>query len=196
VEAIWRTERGAPLVLFALPNERERRNDYAITVPYGASLILTHRLDGELRGIEDFEPERPPVVPLFFAFRAMVGIGVAMIALAWAATWLGRGGRALSRRWLWLLSAFTFSGWVATLAGWLVTEIGRQPWLVTGILTTEQAIGAAANAPVHLTLPAYAIVYTGLLIAYMVVITQLAAKGGLAPVGRVATPAPARGGAA
>lgn len=177
IEGLWQTERGAPLLLFALPNERERRNDYALAIPNGASLILTHRLDGEVRGLNEFGHERPPVLPVFFAFRIMVGLGLAMIAIAWAATWRSRRNRPLGRGWLWVVSGFTFSGWLATVAGWLVTEIGRQPWLVTGVLTTETAIGTAITAPLHLSLPAYAVVYAGLLIAYVAVIMQLASKG-------------------
>jgi cytochrome d ubiquinol oxidase subunit I len=176
IEGLWQTERGAPLLLFALPNERERRNDYALAIPNGASLILTHRLDGEVRGLNEFGHERPPVRPVFFAFRVMVGLGLAMIVVAWAAAWFSRRNRPLSHGWLWVVSGFTFSGWLATLAGWLVTEIGRQPWLVTGVLTTETAIGTAITAPVYLSLPAYAAIYAGLLIAYVAVIMQLARK--------------------
>jgi cytochrome d ubiquinol oxidase subunit I len=176
IEGLWQTERGAPLLLFALPNERERRNDYALAIPNGASLILTHRLDGEVRGLNEFG-HRPPVRPVFFAFRVMVGLGLAMIVVAWAAAWCSRRNRPLSRGWLWVVFGFTFSGWLATLAGWLVTEIGRQPWLVTGILTTDTAIGTAITAPVHLSLPAYAVIYAGLLIAYVAVIMQLAGRG-------------------
>ena len=78
---------------------------------------------------------------MFFAFRLMVGMGVAMLALAWLGVWLTRAGRAAPRWLLWVFAAFTFSGWIATLAGWIVTEIGRQPWLVTGVLRTEDAVG-------------------------------------------------------
>ena len=176
IEALWHTEQRAPLLLFALPNEATHHNDFALAVPGLASLVLTHHFDGSVRGLNEFEPDRPPVVPLFFAFRVMVGTGLAMLAVAWGSLWLSRRGRALSRRCLWLLAAFTFSGWIATLAGWLTTEIGRQPWLVTGILRTDQAIGAANHAPVQWSLPAYAIVYAGLLVAYVVVITQLAGR--------------------
>jgi cytochrome d ubiquinol oxidase subunit I len=78
---------------------------------------------------------------------------------------------------LWTLSGFTFSGWLATLCGWLVTEIGRQPWLVTGILTTADAAGAASGAQLGASLTGYVITYTAMLLAYLVVLTHLAGKG-------------------
>jgi cytochrome d ubiquinol oxidase subunit I len=177
IESIWRTERGAPLLLFALPNEAERRNDYAIGIPKGAALILRHDAEGELQGLEDFAPDHPPVAPVFFAFRAMVGIGVAMIALAWYGAWRLRRGAAAPRWLLWIYSGFTFSGWLAVLAGWLVTEIGRQPWLVTGILRTADAVGAVSGAELGASLTGYVLTYSLMLLAYMVTITHLARKG-------------------
>ncbi len=177
VEALWETERGAPLVLFAIPNEKERRNDYAIQIPWGASLILTHSLDGELKGINEFAPDAPPVAPLFFAFRVMVGIGVLMIALSWYGAWRTRKGIVPPVWLLYTFAAFTFSGWVATLAGWIVTEIGRQPWLVTGILRTADAVGPVGAASLGASLTSYIITYALMLVAYMVVLTHLAGKG-------------------
>ena len=177
MEALWNTERGAPLVLFALPNAETRHNDFAIEVPKGASLILTHDPNGEVKGIEAFAPDTPPVAPLFFAFRVMLAMGVLMLVVAWTGTWLLRKDRAPPRWLLWTFAGCTFSGWVATLAGWLVTEIGRQPWLVTGILRTSQAVGRIPEAQLGASLTGYVLVYTLMLAAYMVVITRLAGKG-------------------
>jgi len=177
IEAIWKTEKAAPLLLFALPNETTRSNDFAIGVPKGAALILTHDPEGEIRGLDDFEPDRPPVAPLFFAFRIMVGLGVAMLALAWLGAWRLRTGAAAPRWLLWSFAAFTFSGWVATLAGWLVTEIGRQPWLVTGVLRTADAVGRIGEASLGASLTGYVATYGLMLIAYIVVVTHLAGKG-------------------
>jgi cytochrome d ubiquinol oxidase subunit I len=177
IEAIWRTGRGVPLLLFALPNEDERRNDYAIEVPKGASLILRHDPEGELQGLEAFEPDRPPVAPLFFSFRAMVGLGVAMLALAWFGAWRLRRGAVPSRPLLWAYAAFTFSGWLAVLAGWIVTEVGRQPWLVTGILRTADAAGAASGAELGASLTGYVLTYSLMLLAYLVTISHLARRG-------------------
>jgi len=177
IEAIWKTGKGVPLVLFAIPNETAGRNDYAIEVPRLASLVLKHDADAELKGLEEFAPDVPPVAPVFFAFRVMVGMGVAMLALAWAGAWLTRGGRRPARWLLWGYAGFTFAGWVATLAGWLVTEIGRQPWLVTGILRTAEAAGRVPEAALGASLAGYALVYSVMLVAYVVVLTHLAGEG-------------------
>ncbi|HLX23589.1 MAG TPA: cytochrome ubiquinol oxidase subunit I [Usitatibacter sp.] len=177
MEALWHTTREMPLVLIAIPNEAERRNDYAIEIPYAGSLILKHSIEGEVKGVEAFEPDRPPVAPLFFAFRVMVGLGMLMIALSWYGSWATRKGRSAPRWLLWAFSAATFSGWIATLSGWLVTEIGRQPWLVTGILRTKDAAGEATGAQLGSSLTFYLLTYAGLFVAYMVVLTHMAGKG-------------------
>jgi len=175
VEALWETERGAALTLIGIPNEPERRTDYAITVPKVLSLLLVHDLNGEVKGLEAFE-HTPPVAPVFFAFRVMVGMGVLMLLLAWIGSFVLRKSEA--PRWLlWAFAGFTFAGWVATLAGWLVTEIGRQPWLVTGILYTEDAVGDITGGAVGASLTAYVLTYTVLLISYVVVLTHIAGKG-------------------
>jgi cytochrome d ubiquinol oxidase subunit I len=174
LEAIWKTERGAALTLFGIPNEEEKRTDYAIMIPKAASLILAHDANAELKGLDAFE-HTPPVAPVFFAFRIMVGMGVLMLALAWIGTLVLR--KATPRWLLWCFAVFTFSGWVATLAGWLVTEIGRQPWLVTGILFTADAAGGATGAQLGASLTAYVITYAVLLVSYMVTLTHLAGKG-------------------
>jgi cytochrome d ubiquinol oxidase subunit I len=177
IEAIWKTGQGVPLVLFAIPDDDRRRNDFAIEIPKGASLVLKHDANAELEGIDSFAPNTAPVAPVFFAFRVMVGMGVLMLLAAWAGVWATRKG-ALPRRWvLWAFSGLTFAGWIATLAGWLVTEIGRQPWLVTGILKTADAAGAASGAELGASLTGYIITYTVMLIAYFVVLTHLAGKG-------------------
>jgi len=177
IEAIWKTEKAVPLVLFAIPDEDKRRNDFAIEIPKGASLFLKHDGDAELKGIDAFAPDTAPVAPVFFAFRAMVGIGVLMLITAWWGVWATRRGMLPPRWMLWGLSGFTFSGWLATLCGWLVTEIGRQPWLVTGILRTADAVGGASGAQLGASVTAYVITYTAMLLAYLVVLTHLAGKG-------------------
>jgi cytochrome d ubiquinol oxidase subunit I len=182
LEAIWHTERGAGLTLIGIPNEAERRTDYAIVVPKAGSLILAHDADAEIKGLDAFK-DHPPVAPVFFAFRIMVGVGVLMLALSWLGTWL-MWTRAPPRWLLWSFAGFTFSGWVATLAGWLVTEIGRQPWLVTGILRTADAVGEASGAKLGASLTAYVVTYAGLLLSFMVVITHLAGKGDASPLPR------------
>jgi len=176
LEAIWKTERGAPLTLIGIPNEKEKRTDFALMVPKAGSLILAHDADAEIKGLDAFEAH-PPVAPVFFAFRVMVGTGVLMLVLAFVSTFLLRK-RTPEPRWLlWTLAGFTFSGWVATLAGWLVTEIGRQPWLVTGVLRTADAVGEASGAQLGASLTAYVVTYSALLLSYMIVLTHLAGKG-------------------
>jgi len=177
IEAIWKTEKAVPLVLFAIPDEDKRRNDFAIEIPKGASLFLKHDGDAELKGIDAFAPDTAPVAPVFFAFRAMVGIGVLMLITAWWGVWATRRSMLPPRWMLWALSGFTFSGWLATLCGWLVTEIGRQPWLVTGILRTADAVGGASGAQLGASVTAYVITYAAMLLAYLVVLTHLAGKG-------------------
>jgi len=176
LEAIWKTEKGAPLTLFGFPNEKEKRTDYAIIVPRAGSLILAHDADAEIKGLDAFK-DHPPVAPVFWSFRIMVGVGVLMLLLSWIGTVALRRGRPPSRILLWAFAGFTFSGWVATLAGWMVTEIGRQPWLVTGILRTADAAGEASGAELGASMTGYVLTYGALLISYMVVLTHLSGKG-------------------
>ncbi|MDC1341854.1 cytochrome ubiquinol oxidase subunit I [Oceanospirillaceae bacterium] len=176
MEAVWHTEQGAPLVLFAWPNEDTQRNDYEISIPYGASLILTHELDGEIQGISSFDEDRPAVKPLFFGFRIMVGTGLLMLVVSWIGVWLLWRRDTLPRWMLQTLVGMTFSGWVATIAGWYVTEIGRQPWLVQGVLKTSDAVTTIASHNVALSLAMYLGVYIILMAAYLHTLFNLARK--------------------
>ena len=177
IEAIWKTGKGVPLVLFALPDETRKRNAFAIELPKGASLILKHDPDAQIKGLDAFAPDTPPVAPLFFGFRLMVAVGVAMLLLAWTGAWWLRRGTLPPKWLLWTFAGFTFSGWVATLAGWLVTEMGRQPWLVTGVLRTAEAVGRISEAQLGASLTGYAATYGVMLLAYIVVLTHLAGNG-------------------
>lgn len=181
MEANWETRGNVPLVLFAIPDEATRANRLEIAIPSGASLILRHAADGVVPGLNDFVGNHPPVAPVFYAFRVMVGLGVLMIATGLACAFLLWRRGALPRVLLWGLVAMTFSGWVATLAGWYVTEIGRQPWLVTGVLTTGQAVGPVPAGSVGTTLAMYLVLYAVLLVAYVGTLYRLAAKGKDAP---------------
>ena len=176
IEAIWETERGAPLLLFALPNAATRSNDYAISLPKGASLILTHEREGELKGLAEFGDKHPPVATVFWSFRIMVGVGMLMLATSWFGALLLMRHRAFPRWLLWLYSTMTFSGWIAVLAGWLTTEIGRQPYIVYGVILTADTASAVPAPYIATTLIGYALVYSLLLISYVVVLTQLARK--------------------
>lgn len=188
MEGLWETRSGAPLVLMAIPDETARANRYAIEIPRAASLVLRHDPEAVVQGLNDFEPDIPPVVPVFFAFRVMVGVGLLMVAVAWAGVWAMRKGRMPSRRMLWTMAAMSISGWVATIAGWLVTEIGRQPWLVTGLLRTADAAGDVPAHYLGASFAGYLFVYTVMLLAYLVVLVHLAGRGaqsGAAAIPRV-----------
>ena len=182
MEALWKTQRGAPLVLFALPDAATQSNRFAIEIPHGAALILTHERDGELKGIDAFPNAHPPVAPLFWSFRIMVGTGVLMLLTSWVGVWLvwrqRRSSTALALpRWMLTgLVGMTFSGWLATVAGWYVTEVGRQPYLVYGYLKTAEAASNVPPAHIALTLTAYLIVYTLLIVAYVSVLRHMAEK--------------------
>jgi cytochrome bd ubiquinol oxidase subunit I len=180
MEGIWQTQKGASAVLFGLPDEATRSNKYEIAIPKLASLYLTHDINGEVKGLDEFKGKHPPVAPVFWGFRLMVGVGLLMLAVCWLGAWqLKKQGEL--KPWLArVLVAMTFAGWVATLAGWYVTEIGRQPYLVYGILTTAQA---AADIPVPMlwtTLAMYLLLYGTLLVAYVSVVFHLASKAGYA----------------
>ncbi|RRD55981.1 cytochrome ubiquinol oxidase subunit I [Comamonadaceae bacterium OH2545_COT-014] len=165
MEAHWRhgpPGEGVPLVLFAVPNQKAERNDYEIAIPRGASLILTHSWSGEITPLTAVPPQdRPPVAPVFYAFRVMVGLGFLMLALVAASAWAWWRGRLLQatavlRGWQ-LMSA---SGFVALLAGWYVAEIGRQPWVVYGLLRTADAVSPGlAGGTVLASLLGYAAAY-------------------------------------
>ena len=177
MEGVWETETGAPLLLFAIPDEKQRTNHLAIGVPKLASYILTHDSEGEIRGLNEFEGNHPPVAPVFYGFRIMVSIGLLMIAVSWFSCWhLLVRKRELSTTNLKVVVAMMFSGWVATLAGWYVTEIGRQPWLVTGVLTTEAAVTPIAPHNVGISLVLYCSVYLFLLLAYIHTLLLMARK--------------------
>ncbi|WP_337876736.1 cytochrome ubiquinol oxidase subunit I [Elioraea sp.] len=192
MEGIWETRGHVPLLLFAIPDEAARANRFEIAIPSGASLILRHDPAGVLQGLNDFADAHPPVAPVFYAFRVMVGIGSLMIVLGLAGAWLLWRRRDLPRWYLRGLVAMTFAGWVATLAGWYVTEIGRQPWLVTGVLRTAEAAGPVPAGSIGLTLAMYLVLYAGLLIAYVATLYRLARKGEYGAAGdRRAVPQPA-----
>ena len=183
MEGLWEDTEGAPLILFAIPDEAKRENHFEIAIPKGASLILTHDPNGLVRGIESFEGEHPRVAPVFFGFRIMIGVGLLMLAVSWTAVWVMRKGRQAPEWLARVLVGMTFSGWVATVAGWYVSEIGRQPWLVQGVLRTAEAVGPVGAPAIAASLTVYLLMYLGLLAAYVSVVFYLAAQaaGGRIP---------------
>ncbi len=185
MEGHWETGGNVPLILFALPDQEARENRFEIGIPNLASFILTHEWDGVVKGLNDFVAEdgtvlHPRVAPVFWSFRVMIGTGVAMLLLSWAASFMmlrrKRGVEGLPKPVLYALVGMSFSGWLATLAGWYTTEIGRQPWLVQGVMTTAEAVADVPAPMVLSTLIAYLVVYALLLSAYIYVIFYLARK--------------------
>jgi len=179
MEAHWDGSKPADLVLFALPSDSEETNHLEIAVPNLASLILTHEWAGLVKGLKDFKPEdRPPVKPVFFAFRIMVGLGLLMIAGGLVGAFLWWRGRLFDSRWfLQPLSVSWPAGFVAILAGWWVTETGRQPWIASGILRTADAASPVSAAAVLTTLILFVIVYTVVFSMGIYYINRLIEKG-------------------
>jgi cytochrome d ubiquinol oxidase subunit I len=187
MEGLWETERGAPLVLFGLPNEETRQNDYSIEIPKLASLILTHEWDGELKGLNEFEGNHPPVAPVFWAFRIMVGTGLLMLLVSWVAAFYLWRKKDIVKPLAYILIPMAFSGWVATVAGWYVTEIGRQPWLVTGVLKTVDAISDVPAPIIGISLSMYLMIYAVLMTAFITTLFYMARKVGQKKI-EIATP--------
>lgn len=166
MEAHWEHTRrgeGVPLVLFAVPNEETERNDYEVAVPKLGSVILTHTLDGEVPPLKSVPAsERPPVKPVFYAFRVMVGLGTAMLLLVLASLWMMWRRRMYESR-LVLIGwrAMMLAGFVCILSGWYVAEIGRQPYVIYGLLRTADAVSPIlAASSVMTSLIVYALVYS------------------------------------
>jgi cytochrome d ubiquinol oxidase subunit I len=173
MEGIWETGKGVPAVLFAIPDEKTQSNRFEIAIPKLASFYLTHDWNGEVKGLKDFD-KTPPVKPVFFAFRIMVGIGILMLLISWYGWWKLRRDQDLPN---WLAKGFvwmTFSGWIAVVAGWYVTEIGRQPYLVHGVLTTAEAATKLPGGMVFSSLMMYLFLYLTLIIAYIWAIFYMA----------------------
>ena len=160
VEAHWHDEapgEGFPLVVFAVPNAAKERNDYEISIPRLGSLILTHRLDGRIAPLTTVPAaDRPPVLPVFFAFRIMVGLGSLMLLVAWVSAFAWWRGKLV--QWRWLLATWRWmlpSGFIALVSGWFVTEMGRQPYVVYGLLRTVDAVGPQSTLMTAISLAVY-----------------------------------------
>lgn len=163
MEGHWETKKGAPLILFAVPDSSAEKNHFEIAIPYLGSLILTHSLDGEVQGLKSVAPEdRPPVGIVFWSFRVMVAIGMLFILLSWAAlVQMLRGKLEQSPRLLKVLSISYPLPFIAVLAGWFVTEVGRQPWIVYGMMRLSEAVTPSLTGwMVLVTLIGYIAVYS------------------------------------
>ena len=177
MEGIWETTRGAPLLLFAIPDDATRSNRFELAIPKLASLILRHDADGEIKGLNEFPSAHPPVFPVFWCFRIMVGTGILMLLVSWIGLWRhwrdGWDFARMPRPMLKLFAAMTFSGWVATIAGWYVTEIGRQPFIVAGLIRTSDVASRVPSSSIAVTLSIYIAVYLALLVAYVGVLKHM-----------------------
>ena len=176
MEGIWETQREVPAVLFAIPDEKTQSNHFEIAIPKLASLYLTHTWDGEVKGLKELGRDHPPVAAVFFAFRLMVGVGLLMLFVSWSAAFMFWRNTALKE---WVIKAvygMTFSGWLAMVAGWYVTEVGRQPWLVFGLLRTDDAASLITSGNIELTLVTYLLLYLVLFTSFVTVVFHLAKK--------------------
>ena len=179
MEGLWETQQGAPLKLFGLPDPEQEKTEFAIQIPNLSSLILTHKLDGEVKGLKEWpKEERPPVSPVFWMFRIMVGIGTLMILTGLFAAILYKKKRLFDTPWFqkWCM-ALTPAGFVAVLAGWFVTEVGRQPYIVFGVMKTSEAISPVSGFQVGMSLTAFLLVYTLVFGAGAYYIARLIRKG-------------------
>ncbi|HRK95756.1 MAG TPA: cytochrome ubiquinol oxidase subunit I [Rhodospirillales bacterium] len=180
MEGHWETQRGAPLLLFAWPDMEAEENRFEIGIPNLGSLILTHEWDGELKGLKEWAPQDRPYVPIvFWSFRIMVGIGLIMLAMALISVVLRWRGRLYDTRWF-LRSALVCGpiGFGAVLAGWVTTEVGRQPWIVYNLMRTADAVSPAVTAGNVLTsLVAFFVAYAIIFSAGSIYIIRLVWKG-------------------
>jgi len=187
MEGHWDGSKPGELVLFAWPDEKAEKNHFEIGIPHLASLIITHSYDGLFKGLKDFKAEeRPPVRPVFFAFRAMVGIGLLMIAIGFVGVFLWWRRTVFSTQWY--LRPLTYAwplGFIAIVCGWWVTETGRQPYLVYGILKTADAVSPVAFGAVLTSLILFVLVYTSVFSMGILYINKLIEKG---PQGKAIAP--------
>ncbi len=168
IEARWDTASRVPLTVLAWPDEKAERNDYAIEIPVLGSLILTHEFNGEVKGLKSVPvSERPPVLPVFFAFRIMVGCGMCLLLAAMAGLILRWRGRLYDTAWYQILCMASVPlGFIATLAGWVVTEVGRQPYVVYGYLLTSAAVSPVSSGAVASSLAVALVLYNILLLSF------------------------------
>ncbi|MCH2548017.1 MAG: cytochrome ubiquinol oxidase subunit I [Alphaproteobacteria bacterium] len=179
MEGLYKTGTSVPTILFGWPDDAAQEIAYSIEIPALTSFILTHEWDGEVKGYEDFaEDERPPMLPVFIAFRVMVGIGMAMLLTGVMAAILFLRKRLFDSRWFqWWCMGMTPMGFVAVLAGWFVTEIGRQPFVAYGIVRTSEAASPLVAEQVAFSLAAFVVIYSIVFGAGSYYILRLILKG-------------------
>lgn len=164
IEGHWETnhDHGMPLLLFAIPDMEQEKNHFEIAIPNLGSIILTHSLEGKVTGLKEYAPEDRPNVPIvFWSFRVMVGMGMLMVLMSLTALYLRKRNSLYETTWFHKFAfVMTPSGYIALLAGWVTTEVGRQPWTIYGVMRTEQALSHTVSAEqVGLTLIIFVVVY-------------------------------------
>jgi len=161
MEGHYETHQGAPLILFGIPDDADEETKYAIGIPKLGSLILGHSFDAEIKGLKAFPPEeRPPALIPFITFRVMVGLGVLMLCVGAWSLWARWRKTLFTSKWL-HRAAFVMgpSGFIAVLAGWYTTEVGRQPYTVYGLLRTADSLSNVDAEAIGASLIAFIIVY-------------------------------------
>lgn len=179
MEGIWQTQKGAPLLLFALPSQTQQKNSYEIGVPKLASLINTHNWDGELVGLSSVpKADQPHMLPVFMTFRIMVGIGLLMLLTGIVGLYLRVKGLLFKSRWFyqWCF-AMAPLGFIASISGWLTAEIGRQPWVVYHLLKTKEAISLVGYEEVLISFILLVIAYGVVFSFYLYYLLKLIAHG-------------------
>jgi cytochrome d ubiquinol oxidase subunit I len=193
MEGRWDSASPAPLTLFAIPDQQNARNRLSVEVPYLGSLILTHSLNGEVRGLKEWPADqRPPVWPVFFAFRIMVGIGFLMLGIIIVGWFLRLRGTLFESDWFLRICIWAApSGFIAVLAGWTTTEVGRQPWTIYGLFRTSDSVTPSLTGPdVLLSLLAYMAAYLIMYPAGLYAMLRILRDG---PAEHPAPPAPVEG---
>jgi cytochrome d ubiquinol oxidase subunit I len=180
IEARWTTASRVPLTLFAIPDEAQETNRFEVNLPDLGSLILTHDMNGTVRGLKDWPADqRPPVGPPFFAFRLMVGIGLLMLVLVAIGNLLRPGGRVYeSGAFLKACMIAAPLGFIGVLAGWVTTEVGRQPWTVYGLLRTADSVSPSlTGANVIVSFIGYVVVYLIIFPAGLIIMSRILRRG-------------------
>jgi cytochrome d ubiquinol oxidase subunit I len=180
MEGLWETQARAPAVLFAIPDEEAERNHAEISIPALASVYLAHSTDAVIKGLKEApRADRPPVAPVFYAFRIMVGIGVLMLVMALWGLWLRWRDRLYTTRAYQTACVMMLpAGFMAVLAGWTVTEVGRQPWVVHGLMRTRDAVSPSlTGSDVLASIALYVVVYLIIFGAGIFYMARLARAG-------------------
>jgi len=184
MEGIFQTQKGAPLILIGQPNMQTETLDNPLAVPYLDSLLMTFKLDGELKGLDDFpRDEWPDSVPLvFYSFHAMIILGSLFVGIMLLAAWLLWRKRLFESRWmLWILMLSAPLPYLATTAGWMTTEIGRQPWLVYGLMRTTEGVSPhVSSGNILFTLMGFAFMYLFMGLLFFILVIRVINAGPIA----------------